>query len=228
ADIAEWAAALRAVELSGDTFRVVELGCGWGCWMLNTGCAARSLGKKVHLIGIEGDKDHVAMAVKSMSVNNFTEDQFKIYHGIAANESGVALFPIADDAAIQWGSAPLLGVDPAARRAAVKTGKYIELPVVGIQKIANEVGAIDLLHIDIQGGEFDFVSSSMHALKQHVAYILIGTHSRQIEGRIMELMLAEGWRLEIERPAFFNMHNEGPQVSVDGVQGWRNLRMLPD
>jgi hypothetical protein len=29
ADIAEWAAALRAVELAEETFTVVELGCGW-------------------------------------------------------------------------------------------------------------------------------------------------------------------------------------------------------
>ena len=45
ADIAEWAAALRAVELAGDTFRMIELGCGWGCWMNNTGAAARRAGK---------------------------------------------------------------------------------------------------------------------------------------------------------------------------------------
>ena len=29
ADIAEWAAALRAVELAQGAFKVVELGCGW-------------------------------------------------------------------------------------------------------------------------------------------------------------------------------------------------------
>ena len=30
ADIAEWAAALRAVDLSRDTFTMIVLGCGWG------------------------------------------------------------------------------------------------------------------------------------------------------------------------------------------------------
>ena len=55
ADIAEFGAALRAVDLSKDTFTVAELGCGWGCWLNITGVAARRAGKKVFLIGIEGD-----------------------------------------------------------------------------------------------------------------------------------------------------------------------------
>lgn len=42
ADIAEWASAFHAVKKSGDTFRIIELGCGWGCWLANTGVAARS------------------------------------------------------------------------------------------------------------------------------------------------------------------------------------------
>src|SRR5215469_12467902 len=33
ADIAEWGAALRAIDLSRETFTMIELGCGWGCWM---------------------------------------------------------------------------------------------------------------------------------------------------------------------------------------------------
>ena len=228
ADIAEWAAALRAVDLAGATFRVVELGCGWGCWMLNTGCAARSMGKEVHLIGIEGDQAHVGMALKSMAVNGFTPNQYEIYHGIAANESGVALFPVANDASTQWGSAPIMGEGKLARRRAVATGKFIELPVVGLKEITDKFGNVDLLHIDIQGGEFDFIQSCMKVLKSKIAYILVGTHSRQIEGQIMALMLAEGWRLEIERPALFNMNKTAPHVAVDGVQGWRNMILRPD
>lgn len=34
ATMTEWAAALRAVDLAGDTFCVVELGARWGCWMV--------------------------------------------------------------------------------------------------------------------------------------------------------------------------------------------------
>ncbi|KUM23413.1 hypothetical protein AU467_33615 [Mesorhizobium loti] len=58
ADIAEWAAALRAVDLALERFRVVELGCGWGCWLNNTGAAARN---KVSIRAVTRARDARAM-----------------------------------------------------------------------------------------------------------------------------------------------------------------------
>ncbi len=40
----------------------------------------------------------------------------------------------------------------------------------------------------------------------------------------MEIMLKEGWLLEMDRPAIYNLHNGVPTLRVDGVQGWRNPR----
>jgi hypothetical protein len=84
ADIAEFAAALRAVDISGSTFTVLELGCGWGCWLNNTGAAARRAGKKVKLLGIEGDVGHVEFANQSMKTNGYLSSEYSIMHGIAA------------------------------------------------------------------------------------------------------------------------------------------------
>jgi hypothetical protein len=50
ADIAEFGAALRAVELAHNSFTMIELGCGWGCWMNITGLTAKRKGLNVHLI----------------------------------------------------------------------------------------------------------------------------------------------------------------------------------
>ena len=81
---------------------------------------------------------------------------------------------------------------------------------------------LDLLHIDIQGAELDVVERSREFLRSNVAYMMIGTHSRRIEGRLMEALLDDGWVLEIERPAQLSVRSGSPIVSVDGVQGWRN------
>jgi hypothetical protein len=35
--------------------------------------------------------------------------------------------------------------------------------------------------------------------------VVVGTHSRQIEGRFFEMLFGEGWKLEIERPAILNL-----------------------
>ncbi|UEM21144.1 hypothetical protein JL100_029475 [Skermanella mucosa] len=52
--------------------------------------------------------------------------------------------------------------------------------------------------------------------------MVIGTHSRQIEGRLMDSLPKAGWTLEMERPAIIRL-SEGTQLTlVDGIQGWRN------
>jgi hypothetical protein len=93
ADVAEWGAALRAVDLARGTFTVIELGCGWGCWMNNTGVAARRTGLDVHLIGVEGDEGHVAFAKMACSANGFAPCQVTLHRGVAAPTGGIACFP---------------------------------------------------------------------------------------------------------------------------------------
>lgn len=85
ADIAEWAAALSAVDEATGSFRIIELGCGWGCWLNNMGAAARSRGLELDPIGIEGDEGHVESARRILAINGFTEADYRVVHGIAAS-----------------------------------------------------------------------------------------------------------------------------------------------
>jgi sugar/nucleoside kinase (ribokinase family) len=102
ADVAEWGAALRTVDLARNSFTVVELGCGWGCWMNNTGVAARRAGLDVNLIGIEGDAGHLRFAKEACAANGFAPQQVTLYRGAAAPASGIALFPREQQAGIEW------------------------------------------------------------------------------------------------------------------------------
>ncbi|TIL82917.1 MAG: class I SAM-dependent methyltransferase, partial [Mesorhizobium sp.] len=219
ADIAEWAAALRAVDLASGRFRVVELGCGWGCWLNNTGVAARNRALAVELIGIEGDSEHVAYAHEAMAANGFSGNEFRIIHGVAAPEKGVALFPVVENAGASWGSEPILSATAAQIKEASASGQYQQLSAFSLAEIVSDE-PVDLLHIDIQGGEADFIDAAIADLNRFVRYIVIGTHSRQIEGRIMSILLSHGWKLEMERPAIIRLVEGCPQISVDGVQGW--------
>jgi len=221
ADIAEWAAALRSVDIAEGTFRAVELGCGWGCWLNNAGAAARSRGLEIELIGIEGDAEHVEFANEAMVSNGFRPDQFRIIHGVAAPHRGTALFPVVENAGASWGSEPLLNASDLQIREAMATGQYQMLPALSLDQITNGE-PIDLLHIDIQGGEADYIDAAIKDLNRYVQYIVIGTHSRQIEGRLMSTLLSHGWKLEIERPAIIVLVDGKPHISVDGVQGWRS------
>jgi FkbM family methyltransferase len=227
ADIAEWAVALRAIDLSRDSFTMIELGCGWGCWMNNTGVAARRAGRRVHVIGVEGEEGHVAFAEEALATNGFAPDEVTLHRGIAASSNGIALFPRTDRSGEVWGLEPVFGATPEQQAQAVRNGTHDVLPMISLADLTGTFARIDLLHIDIQGGEADLIDGCIDLLKQKVAYILIGTHSKQIEGRLYDTLLGHGWRLEMERAAIFGLADGKPIVSVDGVQGWRNPVLLP-
>jgi hypothetical protein len=227
ADIAEWGAALRAVDFARGKFTVIELGCGWGCWMNNTGVAARRAGLDVHLIGVEGDEAHVAFAQEACAANGFAPQQLTLRRGIAASTSGIALFPRQQQGGVLWGLEPVFGTTDERRRSALQSGDYDELPMIALDELAEPHDRIDLLHMDIQGGEADFIAGCLPVCVKKVAYLVVGTHSRQIEGRIMDMLLHAGWKLEIERPAIFSIESGVPQIRVDGVQGWKNPSFDP-
>lgn len=233
-DTAEFAAALRAVDCAEDTFTMIELGCNWGCWMNITGAAARRRGKKVKLIGVEGDEPYIENARRAMADNGFQPEDYDLVHGIAAARRGTAAFPVRDQSGDNWGLSPLFDADgprlfSRQRRrfkAALASGKYAPLPMHALEDIIAPYERIDLLHIDIQGGEMDIVPSCIELLTRKVAYVFVGTHSREIEGVMFDTFLKAGWDLEIERPAVLTLA-EKPEVYVDGAQGWRNPALIP-
>lgn len=226
ADLAEWGAAFRAVDLSGTTFTMIELGCGWGCWMNNAGTAARLTGRSVHVIGVEGDQTHVEFAKETLARNGFEPNEITLVRGIAAGHAGVALFPIQGEEG-GWGSAPIFGASEQQVEEAVASGAFDVLEMVPLEAVVAGHDVIDLLHLDIQGGEADLIESTLDVLGQKVRYILVGTHSREIEGRIFNTLLARGWVLDIERPAILSLAGSRPHVIVDGVQGWLNPALSP-
>lgn len=227
ADIAEWAAGLRAVDLARGRFRIIELGCGWGCWLNNLGAAARRAGLDVRLIGVEGDAGHVAFARQAFATNGFTSAQATLHHAIAGAGEGVALFPRQEMSGVSWGLEPILEPTEAQRAAAARDGRYEELPVLSLPALAAAEGGVDVVHIDIQGGEADLLAASIEALRNLAAYVVVGSHSRSIEGRLFDTMSRAGWVLEIERPAILQIGAEGPVIVTDGVQGWRNPVLRP-
>lgn len=218
ADIAEWAAALRAVDQAKDTFRIVELGCGWGCWLVNTGVAARARGLEVDLIGIEGEPNHLANAAETLAMNGFGPEAFRLHHGVAGPKSGKALFPNANAG---WGGEAIFYPN---RRDLAGAQSDPDVQVLDCLTLPDMAGGarIDLLHIDIQGAEADYVVGSYEVILKQVKRVLVGTHSRAIEGQLSAFFLDRNWRLEMDRPAIAPPANGRPEIAIDGVQMWSN------
>lgn len=223
ADIAEWSAALHAVTAARGQFTVVELGCGWGCWIMNTGLVARRLGLELHLVGIEANAPHLAQAENALALNGFSPGDYRLIHGIAGPRSGKAVFEMTEEGG--WGGAAHFDPDAATLRRAETDPALRVLDCYALRDLTGTDGTIDLLHIDIQGAETEFVRGNSDDLAACVRRVLIGTHSRVIEGELIAHFTAAGWRLEMERTAIMPLRGGAQQLVIDGVQMWANPRL---
>lgn len=228
AEMVEWAAALRAVDLAKGSFTMIELGAGWGYWMVNTAVAAKRRGLNVKVIGVEGDPGHIRYLKEHCAANGLSEDEFHVHPAVAGARYGTALFPKTENASEGYGQEPLFfdtraQADNFAAEASARGRLYDAIPIVSLSGIAADIPRIDLLHIDIQGGETDLISGSLTTLNEQVAYIVVGTHSRPIDGDIVRILSEQGWILEFEKPTTIKIGEDGkPYTVLDGTQGWRN------
>ena len=221
ADVAEWAGALRSVVQARGTYRIIEVGCGWGCWINNMGVAARRQGLNLDLIGIEADAGHLQNARRTLELNGFTPDQFTLHHGVAGPEAGKAAFPVTADDQISWGGKAVFGLSEQAMAAYQKDPAWHILDCKTLGQLSDRQ-PVDLLHIDIQGSEVEYVTGNFADMQTYVRRVLIGTHSREIEGELMTFLRENGWQLEVERPALLGIVQGAPMIRIDGVQLWTN------
>jgi FkbM family methyltransferase len=212
----EWIGALKAVEDSGSHFVVIELGAGWGPWIVSTGHVARKLGKSVRLYAVEADPGKAPSISQHMIDNGFDPKDHTIFQGIAGPSDGFAYFPIID-AVGNWGGEAVFESPP--------EGQYQKMPSMSLRTLMKDEETVDLLHVDIQGAEFDVVNASLDALSSKVKWMVIGTHSRSIEGKLLDLLLQSGWSLENEQPSRCSYAAGRSQVVVDGTQVWKNLML---
>lgn len=87
----------------------------------------------------------------------------------------------------------------------------------------------DLVHIDIQGHEVDVCQSGPRELTARARWLVIGTHSRKIDGDLIEMFWKAGWALEHEKPSRFAFRAESPTLEGmtggDGKQVWWNAHL---
>lgn len=216
----EWAGTLRSVLEADGEFVGVELGAGWGPWL--TACAAaceRRGVRRVKLVGLEAAAGHVAFMRDHFPDNGLDPDLHTLLHGAAAAEDGYAEFPDLNDPALDYG-ATLSVRDPLLHR--VIGPSITRVRAYSIPTLLDEYRRVDLVHIDIQGSEADVVAAARPTLKAKVRRLVIGTHGRAVEQRLLEDLSADGWQCETDHPCRYAPHQGGLALAVDGCQVWRN------
>lgn len=220
--LAEWIGSLRSVLEAQDRIVVMELGAGWGPWLVSCATAARKRGiTDIKLIGVEGSEEHFGYLRQHMIDNGFDPAEHDIHHAVVGVEDGVAYFPKLVDPTLDYGANAVF--DEGERDAAMARGELEEVRSVSLNGLLERAGRVDLMHIDIQGHEQDVLTASIDSLGRHVHRIIVGTHSRSIDAALLSLFSNRGWYLEHEEPtAVVQTDAGGLHFPNDGEQVWRN------
>ena len=217
----EWEGTLRSVLEAGSRFVAVELGAGWGPWLVASARAAQLRGiTDIHLAGLEGASGHYGFLLQHFRDNGIDPAAHNLRHAVVGVEDGMARFPRLDIPSADWGAhADYDGDEPA-------TEGFDEVPSVSLATLLAKLPPVDLLHCDVQGAEGDVLTAAADVLSSGVRRIVVGTHSRAIEDRLLACFGANGWVLEHESPCRFLQGPTGAvQLVADGTQVWRNARL---
>lgn len=224
----EWEGTLRSVLEAGSRFVAVELGAGWGPWLVAGARAAQLRGiTDIQLTGVEGASGHYEFLLQHFRDNGLDPEHHQLLHAVVGAEDGTARFPKLEVPSADWGAEASYGNDSTSeRRPNQAAEEFDEVRSVSVGTLLATLPLVDLLHCDIQGAEGEVLPAANEVLSHRVHRIVVGTHGRAIEDRLMASFGASGWTLEHESPCRFNQDPTGAMVlSADGTQVWRNSRL---
>ena len=223
----EWIATLHSVVGARDRFTAVELGLGWAPWLVASAAAATRLGiDDVRLIGVEASDEHIAFSRQHFIDNGLDPDAHVIIHAIVGSEDGTARFPKIINPAEHYGANAAFSEEEETIDHSGFLDGYEEVRCISIVTLLQDLEIVDILHSDIQGAETAALTAGINRLNQCLRRIVIGTHTRLIDGEMIDLFSKNGWILEYELPCVVQQQATGDVLTlVDGEQIWRNPRL---
>lgn len=193
----DWIASLLAAYTAGNEFRVVELGAGYGQWMVTAILAYRSKHQgSAYGVAVEADPTHYNWLHEHVQRNLGDLDDIEtvLIHA-AAGLDGFVEFPVVDDPSKDYGAAY-------ARSNAYE--KTVKIPCMSVSRLYDtfDNAPVDLVHIDIQGAEADLIADPTFGESlQNTKMILFGTHtSAELHGQVRESLLSAGFDIKIDWP----------------------------
>jgi FkbM family methyltransferase len=222
AEAIEWIGLLKSVDGARGKFVAMELGAGWGPWVVAGAVAARNAGiRDISLLAVEGDPGHFAFLRQHFLDNGLHPDQHLLFQAAVGAQPGRARWPRVEPRN-SYGTRPITGV-------AAALSDTLDVEVLGIANLLATQKRWDLVHVDVQGGEVPLCEAGLALLNERAHWLIIGTHSRLIDGQLISMFVRAGWVLENEKPAIFTFQPGAASLEamtrIDGTQVWRNPRL---
>lgn len=229
-DTHEWAGVLSAVLDARNKYVCVELGAGYGPFVVGSALKAKEKGiSDITLIAVEGSEHHLDFMKEHFTDNGLAPAEHHLHAAVVGTYDGVARFPKLRDPTTEWGAeAQFSESEGTALRTPQLNDDFEEVPCLTLATILRPVAIADVVHFDIQGSEFDVITQGLDTLMTKARRIVIGTHGRDIEMFLIKLLESNGWELEIEKACTYQPSAIGLTLAQDGVQVWRNTAFSID
>lgn len=253
-DYLSWVDLLEALNGIVDrSFTVVELGAGYGCWMLSAGCLLRLHHPEVapHLIGVEAEPKHFRFMEQAFRDNGFEPEQHRLVNAAVGDRSGLVWF-YAGESSSWYGQSVMserhvqsmlaknrLPSDyvPREEGEVLETTivypnyrqhyrKAVSVRMISLSELIGETDKVDFMHIDLHDSELDVLAASRDLIDAKVRLVHVGTHSTDIEDGLRSLFNSLGWQKRWDFPC--KSSSDTPFGSLnfdDGVQSWLNPRL---
>lgn len=237
----EWLDLLEAVCAADGSFTMVELGAGFGRWLVNGAVALDQVlpGTPFHLVGVEAEPTHFGWLQEHLRDNGIDPAAHTLVHAAVAGKPGRVRFQLGDAAG--WYGQAIERDDPAAKLAGpvsrlIRWGRNTAANRIGrgprkvrrvrattVEALLRPLELVDLIHVDVQAAEADALEPAAEVLARKVKRVHVGTHDADNERRLRILFERLGWesRADYEHGRV-NETPWGPIEFEDGVQSWVN------
>lgn len=240
----EWIDLLEAVRHAEGRFTMIELGAGWGRWLMQGAAAAITRDIPYLLVGVEAEPAHFVWMKQHFSDNRVPDTSLRLHQAAVAGTEGWVRFHVGDPTA--WYGQAIDPNAPDARLRPTMRDRVRRLPLrrrgpgsgersvervrsLTLTSLLRELQVVDLIDLDVQGVEAEVLESAAAGLDAQVRRVHVGTHSRENESRIRDLFGRLGWENRNDYESGSEAETPWGRISFqDGVQTWINPRLTPD
>jgi len=234
----EWIDVLESVAQARDRFVMVELGAGFGRWLMRAARALRQIGGPAfQLVAVEAEPRHFGWIAQHFRDNNIDPTAHTLIQAAVSDHPGEAMLYVErdkDSSPAEWYGQSLVRDRDVVRSA---DGDYdgqkatrhrsgwrsVRVPLVTLAQILAPLETVDLIDVDVQGEELNVITPAISDLTRKVRRFHIGTHSRAIEKGLRKLFGAAGWECAWDfRIGTTERTPWGKIRFTDGVQTWVN------
>ena len=234
AGFVEYLAVLDSVRYaSPHSYQMAEVGASYGPFTAL--CALLALkaepSRQVYVRLVEAAKNGDMAIAKNLAANGLFPHgkvDVKIFSAAVSSRSDTLYFPDVDCTVDNGAMVSRDNQDVDVRGAKILHVAVEAIPLDEVIASFRSDQLVDLIHVDIQGSERFVIADAMGVLNMRVRRIMIATHSRLIEGELLDIFHRNGWSLIAEDPVIFNYQ---PLLSSfigmaihDGSQYWVNNR----